>query len=178
MVHLALIRGINVGKKQVKMETLRKVMTEAGFENVSTFIQSGNVIFESAEKSQAKLALAIEGLIQKEFGFPASVVMAHLKRLERTVTENPFLKETSELKQLYVAFLSAAPSQEGIDNLMAAPFAPDLAIVKGDILYLRYLTSAADSKLTTNLIEKKLGVTATARNWNTTLKLNALLKER
>ncbi|HEX9981070.1 MAG TPA: DUF1697 domain-containing protein [Flavobacterium sp.] len=176
--HLALLRGINVsGQKLIKMEDLRKLLENEGFENVRTYIQSGNVIFDNASSAKEELAQQISGAIKRQYGFEVTVVMADKRLLKRTVVENPFL-ENAESKQLYVAFLSEIPAAENIEKMSQAAIAPDEAIIIDDVMYLKYAVGAGQSKLTNSLIENRLKVKATSRNWNTTLKLLELLNER
>ena len=178
--HLALLRGINVsGKKLIKMEDLRNPMEQSGFENVKTYIQSGNVIFDSEETSKVKLAQSIKDLIFDYYGFDVGIVMLDGKMLEKAILENPFVIENNvDLKQLYVAFLSEKPSEDNHERMKLANIDNDIALLSGEVMYLKYDSNAGNSKLSTNLIENKLKVTATSRNWNTTLKLLDLLKER
>lgn len=179
--YLALLRGINVsGKKIIRMEDLRKLMETAGYKNVKTYIQSGNVIFESAEKSKDTLAKAIEVLIEKQYGFDVTVFVTDKKSVEQAIDNNPFIEgreeEPSGFKKLYVTFLSEIPSQENMEKLRQAPIGKDLIEVADDILYFNMESKASDSKLSNNLIESKLKLKATTRNWNTTLKLLTMME--
>ena len=99
--------------------------------------------------------------------------------LEKAVRDNPFLKNPDvDLKQLYVAFLSGQPSAENIAKFKAVSIQQDEAILGDCVLYLQYASGAGNTKLTNALIENKLKVTSTSRNWNTTLKLLGLLSDR
>ncbi|RZJ31896.1 MAG: DUF1697 domain-containing protein [Flavobacterium sp.] len=178
--HLALLRGINVsGQKLIKMEDLRKLMADAGFENVSTYIQSGNIIFEGRETSKAKVAEAIKALIKENYGWDVGVLMLNHSDLKKAIDGNPFLKDKNvDLKQLYVTFLSDNPTTENIEKFATANTENDVAVISGDVMYLKYFHGAGKTKLTNALIENKLKLVATTRNWNTTLKLMELLEER
>ncbi len=178
--HLALLRGINVsGKKLIKMKDLRNLFEQSGFENVKTYIQTGNVIFDSKENSREKLAQKIKDLIFGHYGFDVGIVMLNEKALAKAISENPFVNESNvDMKQLYVAFLSEEPSEENHERMKQANIDNDIAMLSGEVMYLKYDANAGNSKLSTNLIENKLNVTATSRNWNTTLRLLDLLKER
>ena len=178
--HLALLRGINVsGKKLIKMEDLRKLMEAAGFENVKTYIQSGNIVFDSKEISKAKLSEKVKKVIFDHYGFDVSVVMLNGKDLAKAIAENPFIKEKGiDLKQVYVAFLSEEPIEDNIERMKLAKIGDDIALLSGNVMYLKYAAGAGNSKLSTNLIENKLKVIATARNWNTTLKLMEMLGDK
>ncbi|AWH86244.1 DUF1697 domain-containing protein [Flavobacterium album] len=179
--YLALLRGINVsGKKIIKMEDLRKLMESAGYGNVKTYIQSGNVIFSSVEKSKEKLAEAIEKLIEGQYGFDVSVFVVDKNDLDKAVDNNPFTEgkvpEEAGTKKIYVTFLSEVPSEESMEKLRQAPIGDDVIALHENILYFRLAIGAADSKLSNNLIESKLKLKATTRNWNTTLKLLEMLE--
>lgn len=180
-VYLALLRGINVsGKKIIKMEDLRKLMGDAGYTNVKTYIQSGNIVFESTEKSKGILAKAIEVLITEHYGFDVTVFVTDKTAVEQAIDNNPLIEgreeEPSGFKKLYVTFLSDAPTPENMEKLSQAPIGDDLIALVGDILYFKLESKASDSKLSNNLIESKLKLKATTRNWNTTLKLLAMME--
>jgi uncharacterized protein (DUF1697 family) len=178
--HLALLRGINVsGQKLIKMEDLRKLIETAGFKNVSTYIQSGNVFVDTDETSKAKVADTIKELIKEKYGWDVGILMLDLPYLRKMVANNPFLKEKDlNLKQLYVAFLSDKPLNENIEKFRQFDVQNDIAILEGDVMYLKYAIGAGQTKLSNALIENKLKVVATSRNWNTTLKLLDLFAAR
>jgi len=178
--HLALLRGINVsGQKLIKMEDLRKLLADEGFDNVQTYIQSGNIIFDSSEKVKAKVADKIKKLISAHYGFDVSILMLNHADLAKAIENNPFIKEKDiNLKQVYVTFLSDKPSPENIEKFAATNIGNDIAILSDDVMYLKYFDSAANTRLSNVLIENKLKVTATTRNWNTTLKLMDMLEAR
>jgi len=177
--YIALLRGINVsGHKIIKMETLREVLSALDFQNISTYIQSGNVIFESAITDTAVLENQISKKILEHFGFEVPVRITTLEELEQIVAQNPFVKENLENPtQPYVAFLSEVPSAANFENLKAIDFGNDQCINKEKVLYLWYSDSAADTKLSNVAIEGKLKLKATSRNWKTILKLIALAQQ-
>ena len=178
--HLVLLRGINVsGQKLIKMEDLRKLLTDAGFQNVATYIQSGNIIFESKETDKVKVAAQAKALIKKQYGWEVGVLVLDFADLEQTIGNNPFLKEPgADQKQLYVAFLSEQPLSDDLSRFRAFDIGQDEAVLGDRVLYLKYASGAGNTKLTNALIENKLKVTATSRNWNTTLKLRDMLLGR
>lgn len=180
-LYLALFRGINVsGKKIIKMEDLRNLMVSAGYKNVKTYIQSGNVIFESAEKSKTKIAASIEALVSKQYGFDVVIFVTDIKDVNRAVDNNPFANkgEPEEgTKKLYVTFLSEKPTEENMEKLRQAPIGEDIIEFRDDILYFKLISKASESKLSNSLIESKLKVRATTRNWNTTLKLQSMMED-
>jgi uncharacterized protein (DUF1697 family) len=180
-VYLALLRGINVsGKKIIKMEDLRKLMGDAGYTNVKTYIQSGNIVFESIEEPKGKLAKAIEVLIEKHYGFDVTVFITDKIAVEAAIDKNPFTEGREEeppgFKKLYVTFLSGAPFPENMEKLRQAPIGNDRIALIDDILYFMLESKVSDSKLSNSLIESKLKLKATTRNWNTTLKLLTMME--
>lgn len=175
-VYLALLRGINVsGKKIIKMEDLRKLMEALGYADVKTYIQSGNVVFSNPEGDKALIEKTVEEAIEKQYGFDVSVFVVDKDKLDKAVINNPFTEgreeEASGFKKLYVTFLSETPSDENMEKLHQSSIGDDLIEVIGDVLYFKLESKASDSKLSNNLIESKLKLRATTRNWNTTLKL-------
>ncbi len=170
--HLILLRGINVsGKNIIKMERLREVLSQNGFENVKTYIQSGNILLESEDKNSEKVAREIENLIETHFELHVSAIAVSKKILKKVLEENPFLNQNSDLKKLYVVFLSAIPLEESKMKLLKTNLEPDEFKISGKIVYLKYHDTAGNSKLSNKLIENKLKVNATMRNWNTIQKL-------
>lgn len=175
-MYIALLRGINVGGHNIiKMAELRRVLEEIGLERVKTYIQSGNVLFES-EEGAAALIKRIEEKILEEFGFPVPVVLRTAQEWERIIQNCPFITEgLAEGESVNVAFLAANPSQEGLDRLSFYKTEKDNFQIEGNNVYLDFRHSIRDSKLAANL--SKLGVPATVRNWKTVLKLSSMVKE-
>ena len=104
---IALLRGINVsGQKQIKMSGLKSLFEKAGFQNVETYIQSGNVIFSSKETSAEKHSLKISSAIRKQFGFDVQLIVVTPEEIEDTLKKNPFIKMKKDTDKLYVIFLS------------------------------------------------------------------------
>jgi len=171
--YIALLRGINVsGHKIIKMETLRKVMVESGFDSVATYIQSGNIIFRSNVEDSAKLEHQIAGIIVKHFGFDVPVTVVTSEELRKISRENPYSNhKVEDPAQPYVAFLSEIPAPEKLDLLRAVDFKGDVFTNKGKALYILYANHAGDSKLSNTIIESKLKLKATSRNWRTIQKL-------
>lgn len=173
---LSLLRGINVaGQKKVKMVDLKKLYEEMGCENVRTYIQSGNVVFEGgAEISEGE----IEKAILKEFGFEVKVVNRSKEEMERVVKNNPF-KKLDEAR-LYVTFLAEAVAESVIEKI--APFAEggEEIVMSGESgreIYLYIPDGYGRTKLSNALIERKCGVAATTRNWRTVGVLMGMLSE-
>lgn len=173
---ITLLRGINVsGQKLIKMEALRAAMQELPFQGVSTYIQSGNILLSSDGKNGPEIGRMIREKILERFGFDVPVIVVTPKDLETAVLENPFAsKTTGDSTQPYIGFLSHIPDAADIEVLKAIDFGPDEFTVKGKRIYLWYAHSAGNTKLSNAVIEKKLRVTSTARNWKTVRKLIAL----
>lgn len=181
-IYIALLRGINVGgKNMIKMADLRKMFETMGFDRVKTYIQSGNVLFESDDKEE-ELRKQIEEEIIAVFGFSISVVLRSAAELEQIIKNCPFSKEviseaeaSSEGESLYVTLLSEVPSQQGIDQLSIYRNEREVYKIEGRDLYLLFRDSIRNSKLSNNL--QKLEVTGTTRNWKTINKLVDLAGE-
>jgi uncharacterized protein (DUF1697 family) len=171
--YIALLRGINVsGHKIIKMELLRKMFEKMGFENVKTYIQSGNVVFQSNEKDISKLEELIRKEIEKEFGFDVHIKILISEELKSALDENPFLKDDSlDIKQHYFAFLGQNPSEENWEILKNLELNGELTELGNKVVFIHYPNGAGQSKLSNNLIENKLKVKSTMRNLNTSRKL-------
>ncbi len=170
--HVALLRGVNVsGQNTMRMETLKTALTADGFQDVQTFIQSGNVIFNSEETQQEVLAFKIKRVVFSTFGHDIGVMMRYKSDLEQIVKNNPFDTESN----VYVALLDKEPQQDDFQKLVKVLSGGDLAILSGRTLYVKYGVNAGKSKLSNKLIETKLKVNSTMRNWNTTVKVLELL---
>ncbi|WP_339317729.1 DUF1697 domain-containing protein [Paenibacillus sp. FSL R10-2734] len=174
--YIALLRGINVGgNKIIKMQDLKTMFQSIGFQNVRTYIQSGNVLFESDEESKSLLSGVIERQIQEVFGFDVSVIIRTLAELENTIANNPFqLSEPEDFKRWYVSFLPAEPSAEALDKLRIYEEGPDKIRFVGREMYVLYEVSVSQSPLFKVPFDKILGMSITARNWNTVNKLVAM----
>jgi len=177
--YISLLRGINVGgHNNVPMERLRALCEELGFQQVKTFIQSGNVVFETAKRSPAELSLKLEKRILAEFGFPVSVVTRTVDELGQAIAGNPFGKESkAEPAKVHIAFLSQAPKAEAVKKLETLATKTEQLRHAGREVYLYYRDGMGKAKLTGAVIERALGVAATARNWNTVTKLYEMAEE-
>ena len=177
-VLIAMLRGINVsGQKPVKMEALRSSMATLGFQGVKTYVQSGNIIFESRKDSAAKIAAKIAKLIMDDFGFEVPVVVRTADEMERVVRGNPLLKPAGiDESKLHVTFLSTAAPETAEEILSPLVAEPEQVRASGREIYLHCPNGYGNTKISNNAIEKKLGVAATTRNWKTVNALLALAK--
>ncbi len=180
-VFISILRGINVGgQKKILMADLKALYEKLGFKNVSTYIQSGNVIFESNEKfSDTELAKKIEIAIDRKYGFEVVVIIRSLEEMKDTISSNPFLKEkNSDTKRLYVTFLSEIPAKENVESIGNVDFSPDRFIIFEKVVYIYVDNGYGETKISNNFFEKKLKVKATTRNWNTVNKLSDLASSK
>lgn len=175
-IYIALLRGINVGGHNlIKMVELKRLFEDMGLSAVQTYIQSGNVLFESEEEQQSLCHLIEDGL-RTAFGYSVTVVVRTRMDLERIIKNSPFLADTlMEGESLHVAFLVEAPSQEGINRLLPYKTELDDYIIEDKEVYLYFRQSIRNSKLAMNL--QKLGVQATTRNWKTVNKLAEMARK-
>lgn len=175
-IYIALLRGINVGgHKIIKMADLKQQLeTSLGLSKVKTYIQSGNVLFESNEEAD-ELCQRIEQQINTTFGFQVPVILRTSKEWEQIIENCPYPVETLlEGESVHLALLSEMPSQEALNGL--TKFQSDLEQyhVQGKEIYLFFRHSFRDSKLPLQI--QKLGVSSTIRNWKTTMKLATMTK--
>jgi uncharacterized protein (DUF1697 family) len=176
--HLALLRGINVsGHNMMKMDALKKILENAGFQNVRTYIQSGNVFVDS-EDDAAKVGFVIRKEIFNAFGHDVPVIVINKQDLEMCFKTNPFYKgEDTDTKKLYVAFVSTVLTSDAINHLKISNIKPDEVSVDKNRIYIKYDISPAKTRLDQKYIEKKLNVSATSRNWNTVTQLLKMYEE-
>jgi uncharacterized protein (DUF1697 family) len=178
--HLALLRGINVsGHNMIKMEALKTTLENIGFQNVQTYIQSGNVFIDTEEENAAKVGFQIKQEIFKVFGHEVPIVVIDATDLEACLKNNPFLKEKElDTKKLYVAFVSMELQKDRINDLKISQFKPDEASIDASRIYIKYAVGAGKTRFDQKYIEKRLNVTATIRNWNTVTQLLKMFEER
>ncbi|HEV2737817.1 MAG TPA: DUF1697 domain-containing protein [Candidatus Elarobacter sp.] len=175
-VWIALIRGINVGGHvMVAMADLRAFFGALGFRDARTLLQSGNVVFSGTAQTDAELEVRLEKEAAKRLGLRTSFLVRSAAEWADVVARNPFPNEAQrDPSRLHVMFLKSAPAAPAVEALQAAVTGPEVVRAGARHLYITYPDGAGRSKLTGALIEKKLGTTGTARNWNTVLKLAAL----
>jgi uncharacterized protein (DUF1697 family) len=178
--HLALLRGINVsGHSMIKMEVLKTTLEAIGFQNVQTYIQSGNVFIDTEEENAAAVGFKIKQEIFKVFGHEVPVVVIDKGDLEDCLKNNPFIKDKEvDSKKLYVAFISTTLSSNSMNDLRISQFKPDEASIDGNKIFIKYAVGAGKTRFDQKYIEKKLNVIATIRNWNTVTQLLKMYEER
>ena len=146
--HIILLRGINVsGHNTIKMDALTKVLIKLGYENVQTYIQSGNVILESDE-TPSKIAFTIKQELFKEFGHDVPVIVICRKDLEECLSNNLFLKEKdADTKKLYAAFLSMDLNENSIHDLKISNIKPDEVQLDRNKIYNKDAVSPVKTRL-------------------------------
>ncbi len=166
--YISILRGINVsGQKMIKMEELATLYKSLHFENVKTYIQSGNVVFQANQTDVHDLAKQIEERISERFGFQVPVMVKEKNEIASVLQNNPFIKSKEDVSRLHVTFLSNEPNQTNIDKIKQAQYEPDEYFILGSVVYLFCPNGYGNTKLTNNFFENKLKVTATTRNWKT-----------
>ena len=171
-IHIALLRGINVGgKNKLPMKDLVAMFTDAGCNDVRTYIQSGNVIFQAKPALAKRIPDLIAGAIRDRFGYRIPVVMRTVEELRKVLRNNPFLKTGADTQILHVAFLADRPGAAKVTALDPSRSPPDEFTVRGQEIYLHCPNGMARTKLTNAYFDSKLTTTSTVRNWRTALKL-------
>jgi len=172
--YVSILRGINVGgNRKILMADLKNLFEKLELSNMQTYIQSGNVIFESDSKSSnAVLELKIQQAIAESFGFDVPVIVRTAKELTESIANNPFWKEKEpDIDRLHLTFLKELPSKEKLDKLKTLTFNPDRFDIIGKDVFIFCSAGYSDSKLTNQFFESKLGTTTITRNWKTVIKL-------
>lgn len=174
-----LLRAVNVGSTgKLPMADFRKLLADSNCTKVETYIQSGNAMVD-AKCSVASLTQSVAAALAKYMGAPVPVIVRTHAELERVIAANPFAAEAAaDGARVHAVFLSAAPPANkavALEHVIAKyPARRDRYHLSGNTLYLHLPAGAADSKFTAQTVDRALGVTATARNWNTVLKLHAM----
>jgi uncharacterized protein (DUF1697 family) len=168
---IVLLRGVNIASRnRISMPDLREALEEAGFDDVSTYVQSGNVVLTS-KASAKQVGSEVRRLIADTFGLDIPVVVRTRAQLAAVVKRNPFGKVATNPKLYQVTFLEKTPSAEIVRKLEAVAAGKEQVAHIGRELYAWHPDGVARSKLAALMAGKGLGVTATARNWRTVTKL-------
>jgi uncharacterized protein (DUF1697 family) len=165
--YVALLRGVNIGpRNRVAMPALREALEEAGFEDVRTYVQSGNIALTSRAKPET-VRRKVERVVAERFALEIAVVVRTRAELAAVVQRNPLHKVATEPKRYQVSFLSGKLSAKIVRELEEAAAADERVVVSGREVYAWHPQTVARSKLWAKLAGKTLGVTATSRNWTT-----------
>jgi len=173
--YVALLRGINVGgHNKIPMAELREKMNSLGLQKVQTYIQSGNVIFQSLE-NETELETKIHESIKGHFGFDVSVLVKSSDELLEIFNECPFTNETKE--KSYFIILNKTPETYLIKEVEKLSYENEEFIIKKNCIYFYTSIGFGQTKFNMNTIERKLRVKGTSRNYNTMVKLLSLCAE-
>lgn len=170
--YISILRGVNVGpSKRIKMDELKKSISRLNLESVKTYIQSGNVVFNSDNSDSSFLKEKIEDEIRSSFGFDVTVIIRTKEQLETLIKNSPFKDE--DTNHVYITFLSELPNENLIEDLKIDDIKnkSDKIFFSPKEIYLFLPGGYGRTKLNNNYFEKKLGTSATTRNWKTVNKL-------
>lgn len=170
--YISILRGINVGgKRKILMADLRQLFKKLGFSNTTSYIQSGNIIFDYEKNVEVKeLEDKIQEAIFKAYGFEVPVIIRSVNEIEHSISNNPFLN-SNEIERLHLTFLKETPDTINLEQINEYNFPSDDFNIMGKNVFIYCSEKYSDSKLTNTFFEKKLKVTATTRNWKTVNKL-------
>jgi len=165
--YAALLRGVNVGARNpVPMASLRASVEALGFDQVSTYLQSGNVVFRAASQPESRPATTLATAIRRTFGLDITVLVRTREQLGRVQGANPFLARRRDPATLHVTFLASRPSA-AVTRSLPTRSGPDELEVHGREVYLWCPNGYGRTKLTNTWIEQRLSTRATTRNWRT-----------
>lgn len=171
---IALLRGINVGRnKRIAMGDLRVMLESLGYSDVRTLLQSGNALFEAGTRKPEALEKDISAGIKAAFGMEVATMVRSAKELAAVVDENPFVARGVDPVELHATFLTANPAAAKIAAVDREECAPDEFAVGTRVIYMRLRNGVMGSRLPD--WDKVLGVRATTRNWNTTIRLREMV---
>lgn len=174
MKYISILRGINVGgHRKILMADLKNLYENLGFTQIVSYIQSGNVIFESDSGDTNQISSSIENAISKVYGFAVPVIIRTHVEIKKAYEDMPFgqIDLKAEGSKYFLTLLSKQPTKENCEVLMGYVKTPEKLSIDGTHIYTYYSNGAGRSKLTNALMENKLKVRATSRNWKTVVKL-------
>lgn len=157
------------------MAALRSLHAALGHNSVTTYIQSGNVVFDTAATNSAALTASIENAIGEEFGFEVPVILRSREEFVAAVEANPYPDRGADLSRVAIVFSQRAPAAGRLQSIDALAHCPDEFTINGREVHLHCPTGFGRTKLTNVFFEKRLGIVATSRNWRTVSKLLELL---
>lgn len=178
--YVSLLRGINVGgKRMIRMPDLVKLYEDNGLEDVITYIQSGNILFNSSSDDLACIEKTIENAIRKQYGFEVPVIIRSARMLEAINLNNPFLNSgIADTERLYLTFLKYEPSPQKVSAIESIVDEHDKFELIGKEIYIYCEQRYSDTKYSNSFFESKLKVGASTRNWNTVNKLIELTQAK
>ncbi|MHB1505251.1 MAG: DUF1697 domain-containing protein [Sulfobacillus sp.] len=172
--HLALLRGINVGgHNMVAMSDLKRLFIRCGCSDVTTYLQTGNVLFDASGALPTEAEL--EAAVAQDLAVTTRVLVRSREELAQICSNSPFAQWAGDPAQLYLAFLNATPDAQRVAEFSVPAGGSERFWIAGRQIYLQYPDGYGRTKLTNGYIEQRLGVVATTRNWRVTKQLAAFL---
>ncbi|HEX3900814.1 MAG TPA: DUF1697 domain-containing protein [Mycobacteriales bacterium] len=174
--YVAWLHAVNVGgRNKVPMAWLRDASTAAGFRDVATYVQSGNLVVTADTNKAKDVREQVAGLIRDGLGLDVEVSVRSSADLEKVIARNPMAEHVDEPAKLHVSFLTGKPDLAGATAIDAEKYEPDRFVIDGEHLYLWFPGGAGRSKLAALPWRKRIGVAGTARNWRTVLAVLELM---
>ena len=173
--HVALMRGINVGGKNlIAMPLLAKLFVQAGCTDVRTYIQSGNVLFQASAAVAKRVPATVNALIARQHQLRVPIVLRTRAELARAIAQNPFPEAVKDPRAVHVFFLDQRPSAAAVSRLDPHRSPPDEFRVVGKELYLHAPGGVARTRFTSPYLDATLETVSTARNWRTVTTLHGM----
>lgn len=177
MKYIAFLRAINVaGKNLIKMQALQELFTGAGYKNSVTYLQSGNVVFETAKAAGEKLETSIEKLISDKLKLTISSIVLSETEIENIISENPFTREKPEIDKLHITIMKTKIEKPDAGTIDSKKDKNEKYLIKDNSIYLYCPDGYGKTKLNNSNLEKWLQNTGTTRNWKTILAVKDLMK--
>jgi uncharacterized protein (DUF1697 family) len=174
--YVALLRSVNVaGHGRLAMADLKESFHDLGYKDVATFIQTGNVIFSTTKKSPVKLIADIEQQLVHDFGTSPAVILRTPTEFQSILAKSPYPPEGADPARHHVTFMATDPDPETLAEFSPPASGRDEFVIDGREIYVHTPDGYHQTKLTGTMLERRLGVVTTTRNWNTVTKLCALL---
>jgi uncharacterized protein (DUF1697 family) len=170
---VSMLRGVNLGPhRRISMDDLRAVYNSIGLKEPRTYVQSGNVVFETAQRDLPKLAAKIEKAIEQRFGFRSDVILRTAAEMRDVVARNPFAgRRGIEPNKLLVTFLASEPAPDACEKVRSIQADPEELHLLGREIFIYYTNGLARPKVSWTAIADAIKVPGTGRNWNTVVKL-------
>jgi len=171
MKYIAFLRAINVGGRVVKMDDLKKMLAMPGFKNITSYIQSGNLVFDHSETDMEVLINKVEARLLKALGYEVKTFLRTPEELEAVIKNNPFKKYPEDMN-LHVSVMSAQPEGDAVTQLLSLQTELEQFRIAGSEAYILVKKGAyGETKFSNTFLEKKLKLAATTRNWATVNKM-------
>ena len=171
-VVISMLRGVNLGNRRMKMETLRGMYEALKFEDVRTYVQSGNVIFRTDQRDENRLARQIEKAIENGFGFRSDVILRSGSEMREVLKENPFAERPGlDASKLLITFLAKDPGKAAWDEVRQIKTDPEEVAIRAKELYIYFPVGMGRSKLPMRSFERALQVPGTGRNLRSVTKM-------